>query len=318
MDIETLVIAHRGASGYLPEHTREAKVLAYGQRADYLEQDVVATRDGHLVVLHDIHLDEVTDVAVRYPERARADGRHYVIDFDLVELQDLRIVERRRSGSSHPQRSARFADDRVAFRVVTLEDELRLIGALNRTSGRDVGIYPEIKHPEWHHRHGFDLADALLKVLGQHGYCGPEHAAFVQCFDADELRRCREELGTRLKLVRLVHATEVTTAELLDRTAEFADVLAPHYLQLLASSGETPSGAAAPSGSTSYQPAPLVELARDRGLGLHTYTLRLDDPAGRPGFEALLEALYAQIRVDGLFCDHPDAAVRVRDRLQRI
>ena len=313
MDIETLVIAHRGASGYLPEHTREAKVLAYGQRADYLEQDVVATRDGHLVVLHDIHLDDVTDVAARYPERARADGRHYVIDFDLVELQDLRIVERRRPGNSRPQRSARFSDDGVVFRIVTLEDELSLIRALNRTSGRDVGIYPEIKHPEWHRRHGFDLAEALLKVLDQHGYSEPEHAAFVQCFDADELRRCREELGTRLKLVSLVHGTEVPTAESLGRTAEFADVLAPHYLQLLA-----PSGAAAPAGSMPYRPAPLVAMARDLGLGLHTYTLRLDDPAGGQGFDALLEALYVDIRVDGLFCDHPDAALRVRDRLRQI
>src|SRR5690606_39329903 len=73
------VVAHRGASGYLPEHTREAKVLAHGQGADYLEQDVVATRDGHLVVFHDLHLDDVTDVATKFPERRRPDGRHYVI-----------------------------------------------------------------------------------------------------------------------------------------------------------------------------------------------------------------------------------------------
>src|SRR5690606_12727821 len=77
------VIAHRGASGYLPEHTREAKVLAYGQGADYLEQDVVATVDGRLVVLHDVCLDDVTDVARRFPERRRQDGRFYVIDFTL-------------------------------------------------------------------------------------------------------------------------------------------------------------------------------------------------------------------------------------------
>ena len=90
------VIAHRGASGYLPEHTREAKVLAYGQGADYLEQDVVATSDGRLVVLHDICLDEVTNVAQRFPGRHRADGRYYVIDFTLDELKTLMLVERRR------------------------------------------------------------------------------------------------------------------------------------------------------------------------------------------------------------------------------
>src|SRR5688572_24954616 len=93
------VIAHRGASGYLPEHTLAAKALAYGLGADYLEQDVVATRDGRLVVLHDLHLDDISDVARRFPGRQRADGRHYVVDFDLSELETLRVFERRTPGS---------------------------------------------------------------------------------------------------------------------------------------------------------------------------------------------------------------------------
>jgi glycerophosphoryl diester phosphodiesterase len=92
MSAAPIVIAHRGASGYLPEHTLEAKALAYGLGADYLEQDVVATRDAQLVVLHDLHLDDVTDVASRFPGRQRADGRHYAIDFDLAELQQLARV----------------------------------------------------------------------------------------------------------------------------------------------------------------------------------------------------------------------------------
>src|SRR5690554_7145662 len=89
------VIAHRGASGYLPEHTLEAKALAYGQGADYLEQDVVATRDDELVVLHDVHLDHVTDVARRYPGRRRRDGHWYARDFTLAELRTLEVHERR-------------------------------------------------------------------------------------------------------------------------------------------------------------------------------------------------------------------------------
>ena len=88
------IIAHRGASGYLPEHTLAAKAMAYAMHADYLEQDVVATRDDELVVLHDIHLDRVTDVADRFPGRARSDGRYYVRDFDLVEVYELRVTER--------------------------------------------------------------------------------------------------------------------------------------------------------------------------------------------------------------------------------
>ena len=92
-----LVIAHRGASGYLPEHTAEAKALAYGMGADYLEQDVVATRDAKLIVMHDVALDAVTDVASVFPARARSDGRYYAIDFDLAEIQRLRVIERRRA-----------------------------------------------------------------------------------------------------------------------------------------------------------------------------------------------------------------------------
>src|SRR5262245_10608653 len=103
-----IVIAHRGASGYLPEHTLEGKALAFGLGADYLEQDVVATRDSQLVVLHDLYLDDVTDVAERFPGRQRQDGRHYAIDFDLVELQQLSVCERRRPGSSEARFPNRF------------------------------------------------------------------------------------------------------------------------------------------------------------------------------------------------------------------
>jgi glycerophosphoryl diester phosphodiesterase len=90
---QPLVIAHRGASGHLPEHTLAAKVLAYAHGADYIEQDVVMTRDGALVVLHDLTLDRVTDVAQQFPGRARADGRYYVIDFTLAELRSLQVSE---------------------------------------------------------------------------------------------------------------------------------------------------------------------------------------------------------------------------------
>ena len=88
------IIAHRGASGYLPEHTLSAKSLAFAMGADYLEQDVVATRDGELLVFHDLERDALTDVATRFPGRARDDGRHYCIDFDLEEIRSLTVQER--------------------------------------------------------------------------------------------------------------------------------------------------------------------------------------------------------------------------------
>src|SRR5690606_38952800 len=110
-----LVIAHRGASGYLPEHTLPAKALAHAQGADFLEQDVVASRDGALLVFHDLVLDELTDVAERFPGRARADGLHYVIDFDLAELRTLKAGERRLRGSRDARFPGRFPADRPLF-----------------------------------------------------------------------------------------------------------------------------------------------------------------------------------------------------------
>lgn len=88
-----VVIAHRGASGYLPEHSLPAKAMAYAQGADYLEQDLVMTKDNELVVLHDHYLDRVTDVADRFPDRARKDGRYYAIDFTLPEIKSLKFTE---------------------------------------------------------------------------------------------------------------------------------------------------------------------------------------------------------------------------------
>jgi glycerophosphoryl diester phosphodiesterase len=300
-----LVIAHRGASGYLPEHTREAKVLAYGQGADYLEQDVVASRDGVLVVLHDIYLDEVSDVAHRFPERRRADGRHYVIDFDLEELRQLTLRERRRPGGGALLYPERFRDSEVEFRIVTLDEEIRLIRELNRATGRAVGIYPEIKQPDWHRRHGVDLARELLDALERRGYRSASDAAFVQCFDRHELERCRRELGTKLRLVQLVEgavADTVLCREGLERVAAYADVVAPSFTRV-----------ASPDSQGELQTAPWVPVARAAGLDLHTYTLRPERVPDALSFEALL-GFFLSV-ADGVFCDHPDIALAVRGRL---
>jgi glycerophosphoryl diester phosphodiesterase len=302
-----VVIAHRGASGYLPEHTREAKALAYGQGADFLEQDVVATRDGALVVLHDIYLDDVTDVALRFPERRRPDGHHYVIDFDLEELRQLAVHERRRRGSDELLFPGRFLDPSIAFRVVTLDEEIRLIRELNRATGKTVGIYPEIKRPDWHRQHGVDLSARLLTALESHGYRNAADPAFVQCFDAAELERCRRDLDTRLRLVQLVEGDETGDAMLtrggLERIAAYADVVAPSYLQV-----------GAPGEDGSLRAQPWVEDVSQAGLELHTYTLRRERlPPGVRDFESLLTFFLTV--ADGVFCDQPDVAVAVRDRL---
>jgi glycerophosphoryl diester phosphodiesterase len=308
MAARPLVIAHRGASGYLPEHTAEAKALAYGMGADYLEQDVVATRDGKLIVLHDVTLDAVTDVAAVFQGRARSDGRHYAIDFDLTEIRQLRIVERRRMGTSEPLYPRRFRAGIFPFRVSTLAEEIELIQGLNRTTGRRVGIYPEIKEPRWHREHGIDLAALLLEELDRHHCGGVDAPVFVQCFDSAELARIRIELRSSLPLIQLLPCSdrEMTTNDAATLAVHATGVGLP-YEQLIAAPG---SHAASPT------PTPLGAALRAAGLHVHPYTFRADQvPAWATSFRELLRVFLGDLGVDGVFCDHPDIAVDVRDSL---
>jgi len=305
-----LVIAHRGASGYLPEHTLEAKSLAWGQGADYLEQDVVVTRDDRLVVLHDIHLDRVTDVALRFPDRARPDGRWYARDFDLSELRTLAVWERFTDAfGNEPAFPGRFPARSGRFRIAALEDELSLIAGLNRASGRRVGIYPEIKRPAWHREEGVDSARLLLETLAAFGYRAPSDPVFLQCFDALELRRVREELGCRLRLVQLVGEndwgeaptdyTALRTADGLARVAEYADGLGPWLNQLYEL--EPINGDPVSSG--------LASRAHEAGLVVHPYTFRADAlPPGFAAFEPMVRWFADNLGIDGLFTDFPDRA----------
>jgi glycerophosphoryl diester phosphodiesterase len=311
MELRPLVIAHRGASGYLPEHTGEAKALAYGMGADYLEQDVVATRDAKLIVLHDVVLDDVTNVAAVFPGRARADGHYYAIDFDLAEIRTLRVNERRRAGTREPLFPHRFRSQEVRFRVATLGEEIELIQGLNQTTGRRVGIYPEIKEPRWHRAHGIDLSVLLLEELDRYEYAGPEAPIFVQCFDSAELRRLRVELDSRLPLIQLLPPSDgpwngMTLADSIALAAHATGVGIP-YQHLIT----LPQRAAAP-----LEPSPLAATLRAANLRVHAYTFRADQlPAWSTSFRDLLRAFFSDLRVDGVFCDHPDIAIDVRDTL---
>jgi glycerophosphoryl diester phosphodiesterase len=304
-----IVIAHRGASGYVPEHTLGAKILAFGLGADFVEQDVVATRDAELVVLHDIFLDDVTDVAERFPGRARPDGHYYVVDFELAELRDLNVSERRKPGLAEAMYPERFPLGVRGLGIVTIDEELDLVRSLNRSMGRNVGIYPEIKEPSWHHRHGIDLARLLLEKLDDHGYRNADARAYVQCFDAHELQRVRFELRAELQLIQLVDAStkysELLSADGLANIASYANGLGPHYSQL-----------AAPRADASIEVSPIATAAKAAGLELHPYTFRRDNlPAYVKDLDTLLAIHFLEVGVDGVFCDHPDVAVRVRNAL---
>ena len=301
-----VVIAHRGASGHLPEHTLQAKALAYAMGADYLEQDIVATRDDQLVVLHDIHLDGVTDVAERFPGRARADGRFYVRDFTLEEIESLTVHERtdREGRQVFPDRQAHRGDD---YRVHTLERELQLVVDLQDSAGHEVGIYPEIKSPAWHREEGVDITPLVLEVLEQYGYRHHSDPVYVQCFDEAEVRRIRHELGSELKLVQLIAEDAWTdeptdfaamrTARGLEELAKTVDGIGPWVNQVY--SLDRRHGTISDSG--------LVRNAHAQGLVVHPYTYRIDAlPDGFNSFDSLVEYSVQILAVDGVFTDFPD------------
>ncbi len=323
-----LVIAHRGASGYLPEHTLAAKALAYGMKPDYIEQDVVMTKDDQLVVLHDHYLDRVTDVAERFPGRARADGRYYAIDFTLAEIKSLRVTEGFNiddKGNKVAGFPDRFPMWKSTFTVPTFAEEIELIQGLNKSLGYDIGIYPEIKAP-WFHRHeGKDISKAVLNVLKQYGYDSKEDKVYLQCFDANELKRIHDELLPSMKmdlnLVQLMAYTdwnetmtyqgEQATPYSYDwmfepggmkKVAQYADGIGP-WKPMLVDDKSTKDNIII---------KPLMGEAKAAGLVVHPYTFRADKGRIAPyaeNFDGMLDVFYNQVKVDGLFTDFPDKAV---------
>jgi len=305
-----LIIAHRGASGYLPEHTLAAKALAYGQGADYLEQDVVLSKDGVPVVFHDPHIDTTTDVAKKFPGRQRADGRFYALDFTIAELKQLNASERFNPKTGKAVFPRRFPVGVGSFQVVTLEEEIRFIQELNRSTGRNVGIYPELKAPAWHRQEGRDLAAAVLPILRKFGYDTKESACYVQCFEYAEIKRLRGELAWQGKLVMLLGGkgkgpgdtdfTFLQTDAGLTELAKLVDGIGPPISSVV--TGKTPA---------ERKVTDLAARARKAGLKSHPYTLRADElPQCVTSVDELVKALFDEANVDGVFTDFPDLIKR--------
>lgn len=308
-----LVIAHRGASGYLPEHTIAAKAMAYAQRADYIEQDLVMTKDDQLVVLHDRHLDTVTDVASVFPGRAREDGRFYVIDFSLDEIRQLSVSERfeTEDGVATPVFKDRFPLWKSSFRVHTFSEEIELIQGLNHSTGKNVGLYPEIKSPAFHRDEGKDIASVTLDVLKRYGYKTASDRVFLQCFDPYELQRIRSDLmpakDMELRLIQLIGSSKefrtLLSADGIQQLATVVDGIGPSALLLVENDSTT----------SNIKSTGLTELAHAAGLKVHPYTFRRERdqmPAFAKDYDDLLRIFFDEVGVDGVFTDFPDLTVR--------
>ncbi|MDP3518352.1 MAG: glycerophosphodiester phosphodiesterase [Pseudohongiella sp.] len=309
-----VVVAHRGASAYLPEHTLQAAAMAYAMGASFQEQDVVMTKDDQLIVWHDLTLDRNSDVRHKFPGRARDDGRHYVIDFTLQELRTLRVTEGYRlddNGQEQQIYPERFPLWQGSFQIHTLAEQLELIHGLNRSTGRDVGIYPELKSPAFHHEHGKDIGLAVLSELKRFGYTSKDSNVYVQTFEFDELKRVKEQvqpaLGIELKLVQLMGDDEDDYGWMLkpggmQELAKFADGIGPEKGMII-SGDSTPDN---------IMISTLVSDAHQAGMQVHPYTFRADTgqvPAYARDFDHLLELFYVNAGVDGVFTDFPDRAV---------
>ena len=310
-----LVIGHRGGgSGYLPEHTLEAYALGIELGADYIEPDLVATKDGHLIARHEPNLIATTNVASlpQFEGRRRmevvdgvpTDG-YWARDFTLAEIKQLGAIQ------PVADRGQQF-DGR--FKIPTLEEVIELAKRKSRDKDRTIGIYPETKHPTYHQKHGLALEDRLLRVLARAGWNHRFAPVIIQSFETANLRYLRPR--TPLRLVQLVDADDlapdgtITYAAPFDKpydwvvsgraglfrdlvtpaglaeVATYADGIGPwkYYIQSTRCKVLEPSGTkcADANGDGAVNeadreviaPTDLIERAHARGLIVHTWTFR--------------------------------------------
>jgi glycerophosphoryl diester phosphodiesterase len=299
MAADKIVIAHRGASGYLPEHTLPAYAMAYAMGVDYVEPDVVLTKDDVFICVHDIYIDDTTDVKEIFPDRQRKDGHWYAVDFTLAEIKQLHVHERtNKDGTSvFP---GRFPQNMSNFEVPTFAEMIELIQGLNKSTGRNVGICPEFKSPSFHKKEGHQGEEKLLEILTEYGY--QDKNIYLQCFDPDCLKKIRFELKSNLPLLQLIgepeweYTNEVAyinelNKENLSEIATYADVLSPEKSRI----EKNPE---------------IITLAHESGMKVIPYTFRADSlPEQYKTFEEELNQFYMVYGVDGIFTDFADRGV---------
>jgi glycerophosphoryl diester phosphodiesterase len=305
-----VVIAHRGASGYCPENTRASLDLAHAQGADWIECDVVLTRDGEPLVLHDLELDLLTDVAVHHPGRARADERFYAADFDLAELRVLRSGERLARPGGPRLYPDRFPTPPEPQPLLTFAEWLTRLDQLNRTAGRVVGAAIELKAPGDDPKASRALTRRVAATLAAQGYNRPEAPGLVMSFQPGELRWLRREAGWTGGLLQLVGPPEwgAEAAALLDpaglaEVATYAAWLGPHLPQVL-----TLTAHAAP------QPTGLVATAHAAGLRVAAYTFHHEGLPSGHTLESVIAYAAGPLGLDGIISDFPDVARQVLDK----
>ena len=295
-----IVIAHRGASGYRPEHALEAYTLAIDMGADVIEPDLVCTKDGVLVARHENEIGGTTDVADKFAGRKTTktiDGSSvtgwFTEDFTLAELKTLRARERLE------MRSHAYDGQ---FPIPTFDEVLDLAAARSRDAGRAIGVYPETKHPAYFRSIGLPLEDRLLAALQRHGLTQKTSPVFVQSFEASSLQYLRPFTAVRLVLLAQ-HAVDITPDKLRE-IAIYADGVGVEKKLILPVDVDGGVGPA----------TRLVRDAHAAGLFVHVWTLRREPqflPARYAGDLAAEARAFVATGVDGIFSDFPDIVAGV-------
>lgn len=311
-----IIIGHRGASGHRPEHTIESYTLAIEQGADFIEPDLVATKDGVLIARHENEIGSTTDVAEKFADRKRTktiDGQEiagwFTEDFTLAEIRTLRAKERLASRSQ--AYNGRFA-------IPTFEEVVALAKAKSVEQERPVGVYPETKHPSYFASIGLPLEPRLLAVLDAARWNSQTAPVFIQSFEVNNLKQLRGT--TKVRLIQLMNPAgrpgddsprsyaEMATPDGLRDIATYADGVGVHQ-RLIVPADKT--GVLGP-------PTTLVRDAHAAGLLVHVWTLRDDAPflaAGYKGDPVREHIQFTELGVDGIFTDFPDTAMDARQRL---
>ena len=294
-----IVIAHRGASGHRPEHTIEAYRLAVEMGADFIEPDLVSTKDGVLIARHENEISATTDVAVKFPDRKRTrtvEGRSltgwFAEDFTFAEIRTLRARER------VPFRSHAYDGQ---FGIPSFDEVVALAQDLGRTTGRTIGVYPETKHPTYFRSLQLPLEEPLLASLDKHGWNRRDAPVFIQSFESGNLRELRQK--TKVRLVQLASDAALVAGDGITKIAAYADGLGPEKRLVVPVNADGSLGA----------PTDVIARAHAAGLVVHVWTLRSEKEFLPGGYKGRPEAEFEHFRqlgVDGLFTDFPDVAAK--------
>ncbi len=319
-----LVIAHRGASGYRPEHTLAAYELAIQMGADYIEPDLVITQDGVLVARHENEISGTTDVATRPEFRDRQttkmiDGQTvtgwFTEDFTLAELKTLRVKER----LPH-LRSTEFDG---LFDIPTLVDIIELVQRQSAATGGMIGIYPETKHPTYFTAIGLSLEEPLVNILNQYGLGDRTSPVFIQSFETANLKALKQI--TDVSLVQLVNDIGqpydfIAHPQHHDNSSRtYRDLVTPQGLREIADYADAigvNKRLIVPTGADGYllPPTLLLDDAHAQGLQVHGWTFRNEEVFLAPDYQGNPKLEYQQfyrLGIDGLFSDFPDTALQV-------